>query len=93
MKPNQWLTIASFQMQALPEQLDLLLARREWLFRQQQELLGRQAALAHEKHALRERQTTHELHWHVFWRSLRQDTDDQHSDEAEAAPATEPLPV
>lgn len=93
MKPNQWLTIASLQMQALPEKLDVLLARREWLFHQQQEVLGRLAALASETHALRERQTTHELQCHVFWRGLQQSTDAQQSDEAKTVPATESLPV
>ena len=93
MKPNQWLTIAFFQMEARPSQLDVLLARREWLFQQQQELLGRQTALAREKHELIERRTTHELQWHVFWHRLRRDASTQQSDEAEAIPPTEPLLV
>lgn len=93
MKPNQWLTLASLHMQARPSQLDVLFARREWLFHQQQEVLGRLAALASEKHALIERQTTYELQWHVFWQKLRRGTDAPHSEEAETVPATEPLPV
>ena len=91
MKPNQWLPMASFQMQVRPSHMDLLLARREWLFHQQQEVLGRLAALASEKHELIERQTTQELHWHVFWRRLRQNTDAPHSAEAETVPAAELL--
>ena len=93
MKPNQWVTIASFQMQVLPEQLDLLLARREWLFHQQQDLQERRAALARQQHELLERRTTHELECHVFWRRLQRAAETQQSEETGTVPAAEGLPV
>lgn len=91
MKPNQWQSLANFQTCTLQEKLDLLQVRREMLLQQQQEVLGRLAELACQKHELIERQTICELHSHVFWLRLRQDACAQHSDEAATTPAAERL--
>ena len=61
MKPNQWVTMTCFQLQTLPDKLDLLLARRDTLFLRQQELQERLVALVRDKRDLIERQTVHEL--------------------------------
>lgn len=83
MNLNHWFARANFLALTLPEKLDLLLARRETLLHQQDEVRERLAALACQQHGLRERQTTCELQWHLFWRRLRQDADAPHSEETE----------
>lgn len=74
MKQYQWLALANFHAYTLPQKMGILLARREVLFQQQQNLLEQQATLARQMHELIERQTAHELQSRLFWCKLRQAT-------------------
>lgn len=71
MQPASQSALTLFLQQPLADRLDLLLARRDQLFEQEQRLLARQAELEQQRQQWLTRRTVHALHCRLFWLQLR----------------------